>query len=313
MAENSNQPKEYDAVLGGQTPPPMGGVVLGGIEGWRRRFATGIIEQKIAVISDALKYGDVGIDLLREAMNDAALLVRVTAYKLLQGLSSAKAQQAIAKGILLNEGDRIYSVYQSAIYYGDDWYYINDSISEFYADDSYLDPQFVSRHFLRETAKVEAELFHKVRLLEIDVSGLYREKWSNYNIDNFALNQWCADNKLSLFCQANEDREACLERLVNTLDRNQKKELLLKLWDDFGKNTNIDINEWCAENRVTLVRQEDEQARQFENRVFKKFQNDKNSEILNEIWQLIGFGRRLAFVHEEIVSQETYFDTGVNF
>ncbi|MBD2183993.1 hypothetical protein H6S82_11135 [Planktothrix sp. FACHB-1355] len=307
MAENSNQPKNFDAVLGGQTPPPVGGVVLGGIEGWRRRFATPIVEQRIAVLLDALKYGDAGINLLIEAMNDEALLVRANAYKLLQGLSSAKAQQAIAKGVLLNEGDRLYSVYQSAIYYGDDWYYINDYISEFYADDRYLDPQFVSRHFLRETAEVEAELFHKVRLLEIDVSGLYREKWSGNNIDNFDLNQWCVTKNLSFFCQANEERETCLERLINTLEESKKKELLLKLWDDLGKNANIDINEWCAETRVTLVRQEDEQEWQFENRVFQKFQNDKNSEILNELWQWIGFGRRLAFVHEEIFSHKAYF------
>lgn len=30
MAEN--QPREYDAVLGGQVPPPVDGLVLGGLE-----------------------------------------------------------------------------------------------------------------------------------------------------------------------------------------------------------------------------------------------------------------------------------------
>ena len=33
MTNNQNQPREYDAVLGGQSPPPVEGAILGGIEG----------------------------------------------------------------------------------------------------------------------------------------------------------------------------------------------------------------------------------------------------------------------------------------
>lgn len=32
MNKNPNQPKKFDAVLGGQDPPPVTGVVLGGLE-----------------------------------------------------------------------------------------------------------------------------------------------------------------------------------------------------------------------------------------------------------------------------------------
>ena len=38
MPENPNQPREYDAVLGGEAPPPLSGAVLGGVEGLRRAF-----------------------------------------------------------------------------------------------------------------------------------------------------------------------------------------------------------------------------------------------------------------------------------
>ncbi len=38
MAENQ-QPGKYDAVLGGQSPPPIHGAVLGGIEGVKRRLS----------------------------------------------------------------------------------------------------------------------------------------------------------------------------------------------------------------------------------------------------------------------------------
>lgn len=35
MSENSQNPREYDAVLGGNSPPPIDGAVLGVIEGVR--------------------------------------------------------------------------------------------------------------------------------------------------------------------------------------------------------------------------------------------------------------------------------------
>lgn len=38
MSENPNQPRVYDVVLGGQAPPPVEGVVLGGLEGVKSRL-----------------------------------------------------------------------------------------------------------------------------------------------------------------------------------------------------------------------------------------------------------------------------------
>ena len=55
MAENQNQPGKYDAVLGGKNPPPVTGVVLGGIEGVKRRLSNPVVEVKVAALSDALK------------------------------------------------------------------------------------------------------------------------------------------------------------------------------------------------------------------------------------------------------------------
>lgn len=252
MVENSHQPTDYDAVLGGQAPPPTGGVVLGGLDGLRRRFALPIHEQREAALSDALKYGDAGVDLLVEALNDEALLVRATAYKFLQGLSSAKAQQAIANGILLHKGDRIYNVYKSAIYYGDDWYYITDSIDENYEGNAYDDPKFVSRHLFRESAEAEAQLLHQVRMLEVDASTLYRA----YSDGHFNL------------------------------------------------------DDWCAAHGVPLARKRNEYEWEFEARAVKSLQKKRRSELLGQLWEMLGFGR-LAFVHEEIIQEKTYLEVTV--
>ena len=75
MPENPNQPREYDAVLGGEAPPPLSGAVLGGVEGLRQRFKTGNPAQKIEILANALNYQDAGLKLLIQALNDPVLTV----------------------------------------------------------------------------------------------------------------------------------------------------------------------------------------------------------------------------------------------
>ncbi len=43
---SENQPREFDAVLGGGNQAPVDGVVLGGIEGVKRRWESANIQQK---------------------------------------------------------------------------------------------------------------------------------------------------------------------------------------------------------------------------------------------------------------------------
>lgn len=70
MMNNENkQPKEYDVVLGGNNPP-LNGLVLGGIEGVKRRFAQADSDdEKIAILREALKYGEAGEDFLSDVFS----------------------------------------------------------------------------------------------------------------------------------------------------------------------------------------------------------------------------------------------------
>ncbi|MBC1239618.1 GUN4 domain-containing protein [Nostoc sp. 2RC] len=91
MSENLNQPREYDAVLGGQLPPPKDGVVLGGIEGVKRRLSSATSpEQQILAVAEALKYGEAGTKLVFEIVN-------TDSEKLQSTVSSLLGQQALAK------------------------------------------------------------------------------------------------------------------------------------------------------------------------------------------------------------------------
>ncbi|MUG98204.1 hypothetical protein F7734_40205 [Scytonema sp. UIC 10036] len=266
MIEHIHQPQDFDAVLGGQAPPLISGVILGGIEGLRKRFATLTGERRTIPLANALQYGEAGIDLLVEAMNDKTFIVRATAYKLLQSVTSIKARQAVNNGLLLKERDKVYCVYQSAIYYQNEtYYYICDYLpndrekveSDYYYDFYAEYPQLISRHLFQENAELEAKILHQTIMLEINLSAI----GVVIHNENFNIYRWCQLNQLSL--------------------------------DDFP---------------------EYEEPWKFNNRVLKKLQNDKNVELLEQLWELLGYTKQLAFVHEEVVQENQYFDfRGENF
>ena len=97
MTNNQNQPNKYDAVLGGNSPPPIHGAVLGGIEGVKKRLASSDVEAQIVALKDALNYEDVDSDLVINALESESTKVRALAYEVLRRKSEVKARQAIHK------------------------------------------------------------------------------------------------------------------------------------------------------------------------------------------------------------------------
>ncbi|OYD86609.1 hypothetical protein CDG77_34125 [Nostoc sp. 'Peltigera membranacea cyanobiont' 213] len=95
MNNNSNQPGEFDAVLGGEVPPPVSGVVLGGIEGVKSRLKSSVIEVKLAALSEALNYGDMGLDLVINTLTDSSERVQHFAARLLKRSGNEKGKQAV--------------------------------------------------------------------------------------------------------------------------------------------------------------------------------------------------------------------------
>lgn len=97
MTRNSSKlaPDPYDVVLGGQTPAPINGVVLGGLPGVKRRLASPVFAQRVAALKEALKYGQSGLDLIIGALKDSAWQVRQTAYLLLQESTDPTLKHAL--------------------------------------------------------------------------------------------------------------------------------------------------------------------------------------------------------------------------
>jgi hypothetical protein len=94
MADNPNQPKAYDVVLGGQVPIPSSVAVLGGLEGIKRHLTSAVALQRISALSDALKYGQKGLALVIQALKDESWEVQQSAYSLLLGRTEPSVQQA---------------------------------------------------------------------------------------------------------------------------------------------------------------------------------------------------------------------------
>lgn len=95
MAQNLNQPKAYDVVLGGQNSAPVNGVVLGGLPGVKHRLVSPVVAQRVAALKETLKYGEKGYYLLIGALKDSSWQVRQTAYLLLQGSSDPTLKQVL--------------------------------------------------------------------------------------------------------------------------------------------------------------------------------------------------------------------------
>nr|WP_322714973.1 hypothetical protein [Nostoc sp. ChiSLP03a]MDZ8216258.1 hypothetical protein [Nostoc sp. ChiSLP03a] len=95
MNNNSNKPGEFDAVLGGEVPPPVNSVVLGGIEGIKSRLKSSVIEVRLAALSEALNYGDMGLDLVINTLTDSSERVQHFAARLLKKKGGDKGKQAL--------------------------------------------------------------------------------------------------------------------------------------------------------------------------------------------------------------------------
>lgn len=83
MTNNPNQPRPNDAVLGGQSLPPLNSPVLGGWEGVKQRLASNSDEIRIAALEDVLKYGQLGKDLVLQIVKAETGFVQCAAYDLL--------------------------------------------------------------------------------------------------------------------------------------------------------------------------------------------------------------------------------------
>jgi phage shock protein A len=95
VLENLDQPKPYDAVRGGQLPPPVGGVVLGGLAGVKHRLSSSVSEHRIAALRETLNYGDAGLKIVIKICQSETGQVQRAACDLVRDRLSAIAREKL--------------------------------------------------------------------------------------------------------------------------------------------------------------------------------------------------------------------------
>ncbi|MBE9012213.1 WD40 repeat domain-containing protein, partial [Pseudanabaenaceae cyanobacterium LEGE 13415] len=76
MPEANSNPQSTDAILGGQTPAPHQGAILGGIEGIQQKLNHEDLLVRLEAVEQAWNYGTAGLGCLHQALNDRSKLVR---------------------------------------------------------------------------------------------------------------------------------------------------------------------------------------------------------------------------------------------
>lgn len=134
MPDRQKQPKQDDVVLGGQAPPPIQGMVLGGIEGVKLRLSSPVIDVRVAALNDALNYADAGLDLIIQALQDESRQVQRCAYQLLRCREEPQVKQVLNSYKHWNLVERLQEYGKSATRFA------NRSVAEFDPETGITDP-----------------------------------------------------------------------------------------------------------------------------------------------------------------------------
>lgn len=96
--DQGSRPQPWDLVLGGQTATgsaPAHALVLGGLEGARRRLTHSDEAVRLATLPQLLQYGSAGLAELIEALaGNSSWAVRLAAWRLLSQLGQPEAERA---------------------------------------------------------------------------------------------------------------------------------------------------------------------------------------------------------------------------
>lgn len=101
MNDCPNQPRPYDAVQGGQYPQEMTAAILGGLRGVKWRLSSESESTRIAALSEALKYGKPGLDLLVEILKTSTGTIQWAAYEKLWNCANPETKKKLLKVIPL--------------------------------------------------------------------------------------------------------------------------------------------------------------------------------------------------------------------
>lgn len=287
------------------------------MEELRQAIANSSIEQQVSLLPQALDYGDLGINFLIDCLSNSELEVRAKAYELLQDVELQKAQKAIAPGLLLNPGDRIYSVYQSGTSFNDDGYSLDDCVV--YLDElhvliygeEYFDEEAEFRkskrlfcYLKQDEAEEKAESLHRELIQKEGIGGLGFE-WEQKDL---SFEQWCIEHDLE-YDQNNWQSEG---DVLDYLYLPENIELFSQFWKD-GIGRFAFVQEEFIQQKVRLRIEEKLTKRTFEENIAAEFiarSKDDQQESFNLLIRTWSSDRHKTYLLPEFLK---YGESGIDF
>jgi hypothetical protein len=289
----------WDLVLGGAVSPPVSGAVLGGVTGLNQRFEQP--EQKLAALQDAVQYGMDALSLLQRGLEDADLRVRSQAYQSLQAIGFCSPE--MERGIPLRVGDQIYSVYESSISYGDDWYYISSAVGEWYHEDF---PLYKSGE---DSSGIE---FDYISDLPQDHQMHPSDAYENPSLVAHFIEQAAAQSKAQIVFQEKIGKLDCqIEMIERAYSSSEPEEDEIEDWEARRNayRAAFNLRTWVETNGAVIDREVVEDWRdpefEYEISVLRSLESQKRFDLMREIWQPLGYSA-LAFVHEYVIDRPCY-------
>lgn len=102
MSEQQNQPSK-DEVLGRETLSPL----QGGIDSIKRRLSNPVLEVQTAALKEALNFGDVGLEVVLQALQTGSRKLQHSAYRLLRKRQEPQVKQLLQKYNLWQRFERL--------------------------------------------------------------------------------------------------------------------------------------------------------------------------------------------------------------
>ena len=266
------------------------------------------------------------IRLLTEALNNPQLSIRFLAYQLLQGTDLETERQVVSKGIKLNPGDKVYSVYQSGIWFDDQNYniyderylidYLDDLNYQIYGrklldeEEERIKCQRIYYYLDKEQAEAKAEALHREMIHNNGIGiGVMGFEWRKKN-PNFDARQWCNQYNISYpdveFSNIPGDNYEVIWKIKDFLIESSKEDLI----DNLRRSRYIyhpkHIDNWCDDNQVKY----DPNLDNWNNyrQVIDYLYQPENIALLSKFWK-DGVGH-FAFVKEEVVQETIYLKPG---
>jgi hypothetical protein len=303
-------------------------------EALNQKFAIATINQELKLLADTFQYDAVGINFLIELLNHSKLEIRAKAYRLLQNIDSEKVRQARAKGILLNPGDRVYSVWKAEIGFDDQAYYLDDSCdvnrelvirenSGFDYNNYYeFDEDYLRENYIEEEYEVSEDDYQDPEIESYDsFFAEYIEQDESISISDRQTKIWDELANLDLEISDSYER-GCLfvsrhicknraEAIAESLHQKMMKKYSIGSfsWDKIN-----DLETWCIANNVPYQKKyygdpnKDFSISWID--LINYLQQPENIDLLSKLWKdAVG---SFAFVCEQTVKNKTYLKIDVN-